>query len=140
MKEKRNLHHGKPPKSPRDQLGQRDLKVTEKSAAAGLRTKQSENHTDHLHHSPEHHSLRCLGGGWARRLRLWRSVSGKGLGWPVWGQPEGLRSCVPQADKQCATGWWVEHHVRGKLREGLGPREKKDTSVGEGERRRSRPP
>ena len=76
MKEKRNPPLGKPPDRRKDQLSWRDLKVTEKSAAAGLRReKQSESHTDHLHHYPRHHSLRHLGGGWALRFRLWRSVS-----------------------------------------------------------------
>ena len=39
MKEKRNPHPGKPPNRPGDQLRRRDLKVAEKSAIAGLRTK-----------------------------------------------------------------------------------------------------
>ena len=51
MKEKRNLHPGKPPNQRKDQPSWRDLKVTEKSASAGLRMeKQSESHTDHLNH------------------------------------------------------------------------------------------
>ena len=63
MKEKRNLHPGKPPNGLGDPPRQRDLKVSEKSVAAGLRTaKQSESHTDHLNHLPGHHSLRCSGG------------------------------------------------------------------------------
>ena len=45
MEEKRNLHHVKPPNLQRDQPRQRDLKVTEKSTAAGLRREnQSEPH------------------------------------------------------------------------------------------------
>ena len=59
------------------------------SAAAGLRrAKQHESHTDLGTTSPGHHSLRCLGGGWALRtlrLRLWRSVKGRGLGLAVCG-------------------------------------------------------
>ena len=64
----------------KDRLSWRDLKVAEKSAAAGLRTaKQSESCTDHLTLQPGHHSLRYSGGGWALRLRLWRSVLGREL-------------------------------------------------------------
>ena len=55
-----------------------DLKVTEKNTAAGLgRAKQSESHTDHLNHQPRHHSLRHSDGGWALRLRFWRTVLGR---------------------------------------------------------------
>ena len=62
MKAKRNPHPEKKANRQGDQLRQRDLKVTEKSAAAGLRrAKQSENHTDHLHQCPREHSLRCSG-------------------------------------------------------------------------------
>ena len=58
-----------------------DLKVIEKSTAAGLRTaEQSESSTDHLNHWPGHHSLRCSGWGWALRLRIWRSVLERELG------------------------------------------------------------
>ena len=73
MKKKRNPHPGDPhPKRWRKQLRWRNLKVTKKSAAAGLRrAKQRESHRDHLHHCPGHHSLRCSGGGWVLRLRLW---------------------------------------------------------------------
>ena len=54
VKEKRNPHLGKPPNQQGDELRMRDLKVTEKSAAAGLRReKQSENLKDHLHTTPE---------------------------------------------------------------------------------------
>ena len=51
VKEKRNPHPGKPPKQRRDHPSQRDHKVAEKSAEAGLRrAKQSESHTDHLNY------------------------------------------------------------------------------------------
>ena len=73
MKEKRNLHPGKPPNLQGDQPRQRDLKVTKESATAGwTRAKQSESHTNHLHHCPRNHSLRHWGRGWVLRLRLWR--------------------------------------------------------------------
>ena len=92
--------------TPNQQGGQprwRDLKVTKKSAAATLRTaKQSESHTDHLYHLPGHHSLTCSGRGWALRLRLQRSVPGRGLGLAVWRQPEGLGSSVPWTREQNA--------------------------------------
>ena len=65
----------------KDWLSWRDLKVTEKIAASGLRTaKESESNTDHLNHHPGHHILRRLGGGWVLRLRLGRSVPGRELG------------------------------------------------------------
>ena len=38
-----------------------------------------------------HHSLRHLGGSWALRFRLWRSVPGRGLELAVRRQPEGDR-------------------------------------------------
>lgn len=34
--------------------------------------------------TPEQHSLRCSGRAWTLRLKLWRSVPGRGLGLPVW--------------------------------------------------------
>ena len=84
-------------------MSQRDLEVTEKGTAAGLRrAKQSESCRDPLHHCPGHHSLRHWDKGWAVRFRLWRSVLGRGLGLAVWRQPEGLvchglGSRVPQS-------------------------------------------
>ena len=88
MKEKRNPHPGKIPNRRGGHLRQRDLKVSKKSAIAGLRwAKQSESHTDYLHHHPRHHSLRHLGG--ALRLRVWRSILGRGLGLAVWTQLKG---------------------------------------------------
>ena len=100
MKEKRNSHPGKPPNQWRDQPRWRDLKVTKKSTAAGLRrAKQSESRRDHLHHCSGHHNLGCWGGGWALRLRLQRSV----LGLTVWRQPGGLESSEPQAGEQNTT-------------------------------------
>ena len=95
MKEKGNPHPGKPPNQWKDQPSQRELQETKESAPAGLRTKkQSERCTDHLNYWHRHHRLRCLGGGWVLRLRLWRSVPGSGLGLMVWIQPEGLGSGV----------------------------------------------
>lgn len=73
------------------------------------------------------------------RLRLQRSVLGRGLGLAVWGQPERLRSVVRWAGKHCAVGWGVERHDRGNLGGHLGPQEKQGAIVGEGERR-GRPP
>ena len=70
---------------------QRDLQLAKKNTAAGLRTKQSESCTDHLHHRP-----RYLDGGWALRLRLWWSIPGRALWLAVWRQPEGLGSRTPQ--------------------------------------------
>ena len=76
----------------KDWLSQQDLKVTEKSAASGLRTaKQSESHTVNPEHL-RHHSLRCSGGGCMLRLRLRGQSQGENWGWT-----EGLRSSAPQA-------------------------------------------
>ena len=85
-------------------------------------------HTDHLYHRPGHHSLRCLGRGWKLRLRLWRSVPGRGLGLAVWGQPEELRSSELQAGERYmprarerntrAEGTWEKVWTR---RRGKGP-------------------
>ena len=49
-----------------------------------------------------HHSVRCLGGGWELRLRLWTSVLERELEVAVWRQPEGLGSSVPVAGEQSA--------------------------------------
>ena len=54
----------------------------------------------------------------------------------VRGQPEGLRSAVPWVGDRCAMIWEVERHGRVNLGGGLGPQEKQDAIVGEGERRR----
>ena len=93
----------------------------------GLRpAKQSESRKDHLNHRPGHHSLSCLGGGWAQRLRLQRSVPGRGLGPAVRGQPEGLRSKAPQAEEgnTMAEGTQekVRTHRRGKAALSVGER------------------
>ena len=64
-----------------------------------------------------------LGGGWALRLRLQRSVPRRGLGLAVSGQSEGLGSCVPWAGEQNTT-------ARGSL----GPQEKQGAIVGGGTR------
>ena len=89
----------------------RDLKVSEKSTAAGLRkVKQRESCTDHQYCLPGHHSLRCLEGVWALRLKLQRSVPGRELGLAVWIQFEGLGGGVPRAEEQSAIaeGTWEE--------------------------------
>ena len=118
-----------------------ELKVAKKSSAAVLKTaKQSESHTDPLNHCPGHHSLRCSGEGWVLRLMLWRSVPGRRPGLEVWRQPEGLRSSVPQVEEWYAKGWGGEFHSRGKPGKGLDPQEGQGAIVGEGERRRGRPP
>ena len=78
-----------------------------KSATARLRREKTrENCTDHWYLWPRNHSLRHLGGGWALRLRLQRSVPGRGLRLAVWGQPEGR-------GRQCTTGGGTEHHSLG---------------------------
>lgn len=105
-----NPYPGKPP-SQGDQLRQRDLKVIEKSSAAGLSwAKQTESHTDHWYHCHRHHSPRCSGDSWALRLRIQRSVLGRGLGLAVWRQLEQLGSSVPWAREPStiAEGSWEE--------------------------------
>ena len=57
-----------------------------------------------LHHCPGHHSLKLLGGDWALRFRLRRSVLGRGLGLAVWEQPKGLRNGVPWVGEQVCYG------------------------------------
>ena len=83
------------------------------------RAKQSESCTDHLHHWPRHQRLRCLGGFWALRLRFWRSVSGRGLEYVLWRQPDGLGSSVPQTGEQNTTAKGSQEevwdHRRSKL-------------------------
>ena len=59
-REKEATHPGKPPNQYRDQLRWTDLKVNEKSSAAGLRrAKQSESLRDYRYHHSREHSLRC---------------------------------------------------------------------------------
>ena len=119
MKGNRNTQPGKPSTPQGNQQRWRDLKVTEKSSAAGLRrTKQSESCTNHLHHHPGHHSLRCLGGGWALRVRLWRSVPGRRLELTVWRQPEGLGSVVPQAGEQNTIAKGIQEVVWAREKQG----------------------
>ena len=52
------------------------------------------------------------------RLRLWRSLPGKGLELAVWRQPEGLGSGVPQAGEQSTIAKGTQEevwpHRRGK--------------------------
>ena len=74
------------------------------------------------------------------KLRLQRSVPGRGLGLALWGQPKGLRSIVPWAGQWCATGLGVEHHGGGNLGGGVGPQEKQGAIGGEVEMRRGRLP
>lgn len=96
----------------KDWLSPQDLKFSKKNAAAGLRTaKQSESCTDHLNHWPRHHNLRCSGGGWALRLRLWRSVPRED-----WGQHEGLRSSTPLAKEGNTTAERTREKVQTSRR------------------------
>ncbi len=52
----------------------------EKGSSGTETSKAKRERTDHLNHPPGHHCLSCSGGGWAQRLRLQRSVPGRGLG------------------------------------------------------------
>ena len=58
MKEKRNTHPWKPPNGQKDPSSQRDLKVAEKSTAAGPRMeKEGDSRLDHLNHHPRNHNF-----------------------------------------------------------------------------------
>ena len=76
--------------------------------------------------------MRCLDRCWALRLRLQRSVLGRGLGLAVWRQPEGLGSRVPWAGEKNAI-------AKGTQEEAWAYRTSK-AIVGKVERRRDRPP
>ena len=80
-----------------------------------------------------------LSGGWALRLRLQRTVLGRGLLFAVWRHPEGLKSSVLWAGERCAISRGAECHSRGKPGGGLGPQNKQGTIFGEGKRRKGRP-
>lgn len=93
MKEERNMHNGKPPDWQEDQPGWGSLKVLEKNTAACLRrAKQRESHADDQYHCPVKQP-ETLGKG--LRLRLWRSVLGRELGFAEWKYTERLRTGVP---------------------------------------------
>ena len=84
--------------------------------------KKRKSYTDYLYHHLGHHSLRCLGGGWALRLRLWRSVPGRSLGLALWGA-RGARELY-------VMGWGVEHPSQGILGGGFGPQRSKVALLG----------
>ena len=83
--------------------------------------------------TPGHCSLGRLVGGWAMRFRLQRSVLGRQKGLAVWRYHEGLGSSVPQAGELSTL------EAKG-TRGGLGLQEKQGGIVGDGDRRRGRPP
>ena len=98
-REKEPIYPGKPPNQPGNHPRWRALQIAEKSTAARLMmAKQSESHAGHLQYLPRH-NLRYSNGGWALRCRLSWSALGRGLGLAVCGQPQGLRSCVPQGGR-----------------------------------------
>ena len=51
------------------------------------------------------------------RIRLQRSVPVRGLRLAMWGQPEGLMSCVTRVGEWCAMGWGVKSHSKGPWEE-----------------------
>ena len=123
MKEEGNPHPGKPSNQQGDQLRWSELKAAEKSAAAALRkAKQSERHADYLHQHPGQHSLIHSGRrGWVLRLRIQRSVPGRGLGLAEWKQPEELGSGVTQDGEKNSTanGNWEEVWAHRRSKEPL---------------------
>ena len=64
---------------------------------AEKRTTQTTGTTTH-----RHHRLRHSGGSWALRLRLWRSVTGRGPGLAVYREPKGLGGGAPLAGEWSA--------------------------------------
>ena len=64
-----------------------------------------------MYYHPGHHSPRCSGMGWVLRLRLWRSVLGRGVGLNVWRQTEGLGSTAPWAGEQNTTAEGIGEEV-----------------------------
>ena len=116
------------------------LKVAEKSTAAGMRSaKQSESCTDHLNHWPGCHILRCSLRGWALRLRLQRSVLGRGLGLAVWREPKGLRNSALQVGEWYAKGGEGKPQQREPRRRSR-PAGEARCHCWEGKRRRGRLP
>ena len=114
MKEEMNLH----PWRPWFQRG--ELRASEKSAAVKLkRAKQKESHTEHRYHcSRTPHSGRA----WVLRLRLQRSVWGRGLGLAVYKQPEGLGVLH--------NSWGTEHHSKGAREKSWAHRTSKASLLG----------
>ena len=104
MKKERNPHPGRSPNCKGDQPRWRgNLKALEKSTAAGMRKAKQRAIQTIGTTAPGHQRLRSLGGGWALRLSLQKSVLGKGLGMAVWRQTEGPGSGVPWPGEQRAT-------------------------------------
>ena len=73
--------------------------------------------------SPETRARKHLGRDWALRLRLQRSVPGKGLGLTVWRQSE-------RAREQCTKAWGAKHYSQRKLEEVWGLRRSKAPLLG----------
>ena len=99
--------------------------MTEKSAAAGLRrAKQSESHTDHMHHCPW---------GLGTETQAPEVSTGEGTRVGCIRQPEGLGNSAPCAGELNTMGY---SHSRVNLGGGMGLQEKQGTIVGEYESRR----
>ena len=117
-----------------DQWRWRDLKVSEKGAAAGMRrARQSETQRSSATppQSPELETLR-----WGLSITETRAPE-------VISRERTRVGCVETAwgaREWCAMGLGAEHHSQGNLEGGLGPQEKQGAIVGEGKRRRGGPP
>ena len=124
MKEERNPHSGKPPNQQRDQLRQRDLKVSKKSTAAGLRrAKQRESCTDHRSHCPHTPQPEMLGQELGAETQAPEVSSRQNT-------RLGCGETARGAKEQCSMGWGVEHHSRGNLGGGLACRRSKVPLLG----------
>ena len=94
------------------------------STAAKLRmARQRQSCTDYWSYLLGYHRLRHSEAGWVLRLRLQRSVSGRGLGLAVWKQPEGAR-------KWCAKGWELTATAKGTREEAWACRRSKAPLLG----------
>ena len=129
VKEDSNLHTGRPPNQPEDQLGRGGLRDLEKSTIVSHRIgKQRESLIENGYHCQVHHSLRHTGGDWVLRFSIWRSLMGGGLELALWKQSEGARWWCTRGDRVWKEAWTSQRSkvpLLGSMRaEGVGPPQK----------------